>query len=239
MVSIVDAWDRGIETRGLAPNALKGKLVYWGFSYGTYLGATFAKMFPDRVGRLVLDGVVDADQYGTFLFGESLTDTEKVLDRFFDHCAQAQTRCALYRTGDDPSRVQRRYNDIMARLDAHPATFIHPEHFIPVVLRADFIKLIMFSTLYFPIQGFPALAGVPDYIHKREYEQLAPLFPSTPTPCSAPTDPLFTAQLSDAQRAIMCGDKTHPVKSKPLTPHPIEPTNTPHHTTRPTSPSPN
>lgn len=108
MVSIVDAWDRWIEARGLAPNALRGKLVYWGFSYGTYLGATFAKMFPDRVGRLVLDGVVDADQYGTFLFGESLTDTEKVLDKFFYYCAQAQTRCALYRAGDDPNRVKRR-----------------------------------------------------------------------------------------------------------------------------------
>ncbi|MEU8651372.1 alpha/beta hydrolase [Streptomyces sp. NPDC048737] len=33
------------------------KLNYLGFSYGTRLGAVYAAQFPDRVGRLVLDGV--------------------------------------------------------------------------------------------------------------------------------------------------------------------------------------
>jgi pimeloyl-ACP methyl ester carboxylesterase len=32
-------------------------------SYGTILGSTFATMFPDNVGRLVIDGVVDMDNY--------------------------------------------------------------------------------------------------------------------------------------------------------------------------------
>ncbi|MER6911555.1 alpha/beta hydrolase [Streptomyces sp. NPDC000594] len=35
------------------------KLHYLGFSYGTELGAVYAHHFPQRVGRLVLDGVVD------------------------------------------------------------------------------------------------------------------------------------------------------------------------------------
>lgn len=41
------------------------KLQYWGFSYGTHLGNTFASMFPDRVARMVLDGVVDSYDYST------------------------------------------------------------------------------------------------------------------------------------------------------------------------------
>ncbi|MEU1188380.1 alpha/beta fold hydrolase, partial [Streptomyces sp. NPDC005859] len=35
------------------------KLTYVGASYGTFLGATYAGLFPGRVGRLVLDGAMD------------------------------------------------------------------------------------------------------------------------------------------------------------------------------------
>ena len=38
-------------------------LSYAGYSYGTYLGATYANLFPNRVRALVLDGVVDAPAY--------------------------------------------------------------------------------------------------------------------------------------------------------------------------------
>ena len=37
------------------------KLTYLGKSYGTYLGATYADLFPKQVGRMVLDGVVAPD----------------------------------------------------------------------------------------------------------------------------------------------------------------------------------
>ena len=35
------------------------KLTYFGASYGTFLGATYADLFPQRVGRMVLDGAID------------------------------------------------------------------------------------------------------------------------------------------------------------------------------------
>ncbi len=37
------------------------KLNYLGYSYGTFLGATYAELYPERVGRLVLDGAVDPE----------------------------------------------------------------------------------------------------------------------------------------------------------------------------------
>jgi pimeloyl-ACP methyl ester carboxylesterase len=41
------------------------KLLYHGVSYGTVLGQLFAHLHPDRVSRIVLDAVVDADVYWT------------------------------------------------------------------------------------------------------------------------------------------------------------------------------
>jgi pimeloyl-ACP methyl ester carboxylesterase len=35
------------------------RLSYFGASYGTFLGATYADLFPGRVGRMVLDGAID------------------------------------------------------------------------------------------------------------------------------------------------------------------------------------
>ena len=39
------------------------KLNYLGISYGTFLGATYANLFPRRVGRLVLDGNVPPEAW--------------------------------------------------------------------------------------------------------------------------------------------------------------------------------
>ena len=35
------------------------KINFFGKSYGTYLGTLYAQFFPDRVGRMVLDGALD------------------------------------------------------------------------------------------------------------------------------------------------------------------------------------
>ncbi|NUW34719.1 alpha/beta fold hydrolase [Nonomuraea sp. SMC257] len=40
------------------------KLSYLGVSYGTYLGAVYLRMFPDRADRFVLDSAVDPGAYG-------------------------------------------------------------------------------------------------------------------------------------------------------------------------------
>lgn len=52
--------------RGTRPTSLPDYLTAdrpIGFSYGTVLGATTAAMFPDRMDKVILDGVVNLAEY--------------------------------------------------------------------------------------------------------------------------------------------------------------------------------
>lgn len=53
-----------LDTRKFS-NATVPRLRYIGFSYGTAIGNYFASMYPGRVERMVLDGVLDAADYTT------------------------------------------------------------------------------------------------------------------------------------------------------------------------------
>ncbi|KAI0133018.1 Alpha/Beta hydrolase protein [Xylariales sp. AK1849] len=71
-------------------------MVYWGFSYGTLLGQTYAGLFPNRSKRVIIDGVVNMfDWYDNPFDAESLADTENVLHGFFDECVKAGKHCSL------------------------------------------------------------------------------------------------------------------------------------------------
>ncbi|KAK4143501.1 Alpha/Beta hydrolase protein [Dichotomopilus funicola] len=72
-------------------------MVYWGFSYGTILGQTYATMFPDRAERVIVDGVANQfDWYQSRLDREMWTDTDRVLEGFVEECLKAgKGDCAL------------------------------------------------------------------------------------------------------------------------------------------------
>jgi pimeloyl-ACP methyl ester carboxylesterase len=95
------------------------KLSYLGFSYGTFLGATYASLFPHHYRALVLDGAIDADKYiNRPMQGlrEQSSAFERALDRFFQACAANQVACAGF-GGDDPHAA---FDELVERLDADP-----------------------------------------------------------------------------------------------------------------------
>lgn len=75
------------------------QLYYAGYSYGTMLGATYANVFPDRVGRLILDGPVDPDARANDRVENKRARAEgfeKALRGFLAGCAESgQEKCAF------------------------------------------------------------------------------------------------------------------------------------------------
>lgn len=62
------------------------KLNYLGYSYGTFLGATYAKLYPDRVGRMVLDGAIDPAASGLDVSTAQAIGFESALRAYMADC---------------------------------------------------------------------------------------------------------------------------------------------------------
>jgi pimeloyl-ACP methyl ester carboxylesterase len=95
------------------------KLTYVGASYGTFLGATYAGLFPDRVGRLVLDGAMDPSLPARRLNLEQTAGFETAFQSFAKDCAR-RTSCPLGGSGATPARVGRNLKAFFEKLDARP-----------------------------------------------------------------------------------------------------------------------
>ncbi|MEV8555007.1 alpha/beta hydrolase [Streptomyces sp. NPDC051917] len=84
------------------------RMHYFGISYGTELGGVYAHLFPKRVGRMILDAVVDptADTVGQ---AENQTrGFQRALDDY------------LKSTGQDPEQGSRKIATLLKRIDAKP-----------------------------------------------------------------------------------------------------------------------
>ena len=98
-------------------------LSYVGYSYGTYLGATYANLFPGKVRVLALDANTDARTYAggprdTVPFGRvnAPLASGETLDQFFSLCAAAGPRCAFTAEGNPRTA----YSTLVQRLRANP-----------------------------------------------------------------------------------------------------------------------
>ncbi|THC51767.1 alpha/beta hydrolase [Streptomyces sp. A1499] len=137
------------------------KLTYAGYSYGTFLGATYAKLFPDNVRALMLDGAVEPTGY-TGVNGDTrsvVTRTGqgeaagRALGEFLRLCAKAgPDRCALARPGDPRAVMER----TLRRLKTRPVTVHLPEG-PPVEVTYPFAVETLYNGLYTP-RSWPVLA---------------------------------------------------------------------------------
>lgn len=103
-------------------------LNYWGVSYGTFLGATYAGLFPDHIRTLVLDGnlsplawTADGDPDPQWPLGDRIGSyrVAEVFDHFLQTCAAAgPERCAFAAKSYDLTR--QKWDHLLDRLSEGP-----------------------------------------------------------------------------------------------------------------------
>lgn len=109
------------------------RLSYVGYSYGSFLGVTYANLFPRRVRALVVDGVLDPIAWTTGRGDEALTlpfstrvrsdaGAQATLEEFFRLCDAAGAESCAF-AGD----AAERFAALAERLRAGPVEITHPD----------------------------------------------------------------------------------------------------------------
>ncbi|GHH90222.1 alpha/beta hydrolase [Streptomyces capillispiralis] len=118
------------------------RLNYFGISYGTELGGVYAHLFPEKVGRMTLDAVVDPS---ADTMGHAKNQTrgfQTALDNY------------LRSTGRDPEQGTREIAELLDRIDAEPLPTSSSGRELTQTLALTGIVLPLYSK-----DGWPALTS--------------------------------------------------------------------------------
>ncbi|MGW6978167.1 alpha/beta fold hydrolase [Streptomyces sp. NPDC054932] len=96
------------------------KLSFMGASYGTYLGAVYATLYPGRVRRMVLDSAVDPDPRRVW-YRNQLDQSPGFERRWYDFRAWAARHHDTYGLGATPAAVQASYERVRDAVARAPA----------------------------------------------------------------------------------------------------------------------
>ncbi|OBR08053.1 Alpha beta hydrolase fold family [Colletotrichum higginsianum IMI 349063] len=171
----------------------EAKLWLYGVSYGTVTGATFASMFPDRVGRMILDGVMTAEQYYDNDWRDSVDQMDETIDKFSSLCHSAGPEaCSFW--GPTPADIAARMDGIIHQLQNHPVPVSGVQsRQLPTLVTYSDLKALFMKTIYDPLALFPVMADVLHQLESGDVSALVGMF-----------DGLGIA--SGAGRVIQCAD---------------------------------
>jgi pimeloyl-ACP methyl ester carboxylesterase len=97
------------------------KLTYLGFSYGSFLGETYAHLYPTHIRAMALDGVLDPNRDPNQMLLEQINGFEQNLQAFLADCRArrtATTPCTYAQSGDPGTKLM----SLMQQLDTNPMT---------------------------------------------------------------------------------------------------------------------
>lgn len=116
-------------------------LNYLGYSWGTALGAQYAQLYPERVGRMVLDGAMDPALPGSEIGAAQAIGFETSLRAFFADCTERDD-CPYGGTVDD---MLADLAALLARVDRAPVAAADGRR-----VGADTLMTAIIQTLYAP-----------------------------------------------------------------------------------------
>ncbi|MDJ1114882.1 alpha/beta hydrolase [Microbacterium dauci] len=116
------------------------QLHYLGYSYGAYLGAMYAELFPERVGRVVLDGGIDPSIPGALVGARQAVGFESALRAYLAACLESHDDCPFSGTVDDAATA---LADGLAAVDAAPIEATDGR-----VMNADAMVMGIITALY-------------------------------------------------------------------------------------------
>jgi pimeloyl-ACP methyl ester carboxylesterase len=130
------------------------KLTYLGFSYGTFLGATYANLFPQRVRAMVLDGALDPSLPVIASLEQQSAGFDQDLRDALTACA-TKPSCPWKFTGDPVAA----YRALLAKVSASPVPVSGSSRTVGAAAFLYGTALTLYDTSYWTYL-YQALAGV-------------------------------------------------------------------------------
>ncbi|KAF2849700.1 alpha/beta-hydrolase [Plenodomus tracheiphilus IPT5] len=137
----------------------EAQLWYYGISYGSILGATIASLYPTRIGRMIIDGVLDLPDHYNGGWETATANSDAAAQSFFKDCFEAgPDLCLFHQNATSWQQLEKRYWNLLNGLRNTPLALGDPMLNItagteilltPGILTWQDITSAMFSTSYF------------------------------------------------------------------------------------------
>lgn len=169
------------------------KLWCYSISYGTVIGSTFASLFPDRVGRMILDGVLNAEQYYNNYRTDDVDQMDEAMETFSTFCHSAgPEKCSFWEP--TAAKITARMDGVIRQLHNHPVPLSGiGDSDLPTMVTYSDLKALFLNALYAPLAKFPSMADILHQVERGNVSALAGMY-----------DQLNS--ITDARFAITCTD---------------------------------
>lgn len=121
------------------------KISYFGFSYGSELGGTWATLFPDTVRAAVLDGATDPGANYVQAGLDQARGFENEFSKFLTACSNQPT-CAFYNRGNPRDAFEK----LMISLDQKPLVVSPDRAPVNVAVLQTAVAMAMYSSTSWP-----------------------------------------------------------------------------------------